>query len=94
MWNNAFKLPESKAVNDKEKETLDFIAGKIKKRALGGPAALVLESTSPVHNLGAQGLVFLSPMLNMVFDKGKVEKYTRLLENPKAVSYLVERLQR
>lgn len=92
IWDNAFKLPAHRAVNDEEKKTLDLIAGKIKKRALGTMAELVLESTRPVHNLGSQGLVFLAPILNMVFDKGEVEKFTQLLGNPKAVSYLVEKL--
>ena len=92
IWDNAFKLPAHLAVNDEEKKTLDLIAGKIKKRALGDMAVLALEGTRPVHNLGSQGLVFLAPMLNMVFDRNEVEKFTKLLENPKAVSYLVEKL--
>jgi len=85
-------LPAHLAVTDEEKETLDLIAEKIKKRSLGATAVLVLESTRPVHNLGSQGLVFLAPLLNMVFSKGDVEKFTKLLENPKAVSYLVEKI--
>jgi len=92
IWNNAFKLPAHLPLTDEERKTLDLIAGKIKRRSLGGTAVLVLESTRPVHNLGSQGLVFLAPMLNMVFDKCDVEKFTKLLENPKAVSYLVEKL--
>ena len=92
IWENAFKLPVHRAVNDGEKKTLDLIAEKIKKRALADMAVLVLESTRPAHNLGSQGLVFLAPMLGIIFDKSEVEKFTGLLENPKAVSYLVEKL--
>ncbi|HAH32579.1 MAG TPA: hypothetical protein DCL44_09740 [Elusimicrobia bacterium] len=94
IWGNAFKLPACKAVTDEEKKTLDLIAGKIKKRALADMAVLVLESTRPLHNLGSQGLVFLTPMLTMVFARSEVEKFTKLLENQNAVSYLVEKLGR
>jgi len=92
IWTNAFKLPADRKVTGEEKKTLDYIAGKINKRALGQMAALALESTRPVHNLGSQGLVFLSPVLNMLFGAPEVEKIVRLLENPAAISYLAEKL--
>ena len=92
IWDNAFKIPEPPEATEEEKKILDFIADKVRARRMGDMAALALESTKPVHNLGAQGAVFLGPMLSIVFNKDEVSKYTRLLENPKAVAYLVERL--
>jgi hypothetical protein len=91
-WDNAFKLPVSPEVTAEEKELLDALAQKARGRRMGDMAAMALESTRPLHHLGSQGVVFLGPMLGMIFQKEEVSRYARLLENPKAVSYLVERL--
>ena len=92
MWKNAFKIPVHPEVTEEQKLMLDSLAGKVKKRGMGDMAVLALESTRPLHNLGSQGVIFLSPMLNMVFSKEEVARYVKLLENPKAVTYLVGRL--
>lgn len=92
MWKNAFKIPVPPEVTEEQKVMLDSLAAKVKARGMADTAALALESTRPLHNLGSQGVIFLSPMLNMVFSKDEVERYVKLLENPKAVTYLVERL--
>lgn len=92
MWNNAFKIPVPPEITEEQKLMLDSLAEKVKKRGMGDMAVLALESTRPLHNLGSQGIIFLSPMLNMVFSKEEVSRYVKLLENPKAVTYLVGRL--
>lgn len=92
IWSNAFKMPVHPDLTAEEKAAVEMMAGRINRRSLGWTASLALESTRPVHNLGAQGLIFLSPMLSIVFSRKEVEKYTRLLENPKAVDLLLEKL--
>lgn len=92
IWDNAFKLPVPPEATAEEKKLLDALADKVRARRMGDMAALALESTRPLHNLGAQGMVFLGPMLSMIFHKDEVSRYAKLLENPKAVAYLVERL--
>lgn len=94
IWKNAFKLPETKQVFDAEKELLVSVAEKIRKRSLGDIAVILLESTRPVHNLGAQAFVFLMPLLNLVFKKEDVEKFIGVLENPNAISFLIEQLEK
>ncbi len=92
IWRNAFKIPVPPEVTAAEKTLLDNMCGKVRRRGMENLVVVALESTRPVHNLGAQGVIFLGPMLNMIFEKEKVDRYVRLLENPNAVSYLVERL--
>ncbi len=92
IWDNAFKIPEPPEPTEEEKRLLDDLAAKVRARGLGDMAALVAESTRPVHGLGSQGLVFLEPLLAMVFRKEDVRKYRALLGNSKAVTYLVDRL--
>lgn len=92
IWDNAFKIPEPQEPTAEEKALLDALAVKVRARKLGDLAAFALESTRPVHDLGAQSASFLTPILNIVFDKDEVSRYAKLLENPKAVSYLVDKL--
>jgi len=93
IWDNAFKLPVQPEVTAAEKKLLDALAEKVVRRKMGDMAAMALESTRPIHNLGAQSIVFLSPMLSMVLKKEEVDRYAKILENSKAVSYLIERLE-
>lgn len=92
IWDNAFKITEPPEPTPEEKKLLDVLAEKVKRRGLGEIAAFTVESTAPLHNLGAQGVTFMEPALTMLFKKEEVEKYRALLENSKAVKYLVNRL--
>lgn len=92
IWDNAFKIPEPPEPTPEEKRLLDVLAEKVRRRGMGEIAAFTVESTAPLHNLGAQGITFIEPALTMLFKKEEVEKYRALLENSKAVKYLVSRL--
>ncbi len=92
IWTNAFKLPESPEPTEEEKKLLDELSEKVKRRGMGDIAAFSVESTRPLHGLGAQGITFLEPMLAALFKKEDIMKYRALLENTKAVTYLVDRL--
>lgn len=93
IWDNAFKIPEPPEPTPEEKALLDVLAEKVRKRGLGDIAGFLVESTAPLHNIGAQGLTFIEPALTTLFKKEDVEKYRALLENSKAVAYLVSRLE-
>jgi hypothetical protein len=92
IWNNAFKIPVPPEPTPEEKKLLDLLAEKVKRRGMSDVAAFTVESTAPLHNLGAQGITFIEPALTMLFKKEEVEKYKALLANSKAVKYLVDRL--
>jgi len=59
---------------------------------MGDIAAFMVESTSPLHDLGAQAVTFIEPALSAFLKKEEVAKYKALLENRKAIAYLVSRL--
>jgi hypothetical protein len=92
IWDNAFKIPEPPEPTSQEKALLDALAEKVRARGLNDIAAFAVESTGPLHELGAQGLTFIEPALAAIFKKEDVEKYRAILENRKAVAYLVSRL--
>ena len=90
IWTNAFKLPGHRNVTEDETKILNGLALKINKRSMGTVVAMALESTRPLHHLGSQALVFLTPMLNAVFNKEETDKFVKLLENPKAVTFFID----
>ena len=92
IWDNAFKIPQPPEPTPGEKKLLDVLAEKVRRRGMGEIAAFTVESTAPLHSLGAQGITFIEPALTMLFKKEEVEKYRALLENSKAVKYLVSQL--
>ncbi|HAN04247.1 MAG TPA: hypothetical protein DCW72_04365 [Elusimicrobia bacterium] len=92
IWDNAFKIPEPPEPTPAERQLLRELAVKIRARGLAAIAAFTVESTAPVHGLGAQGLQMLEPIVGAFFNKAKLQEYKALLENRKAVAYLVELL--
>ena len=92
IWKNAFKLPKNKVVSLDEKKLLLKLADKVKKRGLSDIILLSIESSRPVHNLGAQSLIFLMPFITMIFKKAQAERFVKILENPDAVTFFIEQL--
>ena len=92
IWKNAFKLPKNKIVSEEEKKLLLKLSDKVKKRGLSDIIVLSIESSRPVHNLGAQSLIFLMPFITMIFKKEMAERFVKILENPDAVSFFIEQL--
>jgi len=93
IWDNAFKIPEPPEPTPEEKELLDVLAAKVRARSMGEVASFLVESTRPLHELGAQGLTFIEPALAAFFNREEIAKYRKILENSKAVTYLVDRLE-
>ncbi|MDQ7773657.1 MAG: hypothetical protein RDU13_09045 [Elusimicrobiales bacterium] len=93
FWKNAFSLPSHRPVTEEEKALLEKVAAKVRARSLGQVASLALESSRPLHNIGSQAVVFLMPFITILFKKEEAEKVVALLENPNAISYLIERLE-
>ena len=92
IWDNAFKIPEPPDPTPEEKKLLDKLAAAVKARGMGDIAGFAVESTTPLHGLGAQGALMIEPILSLVFNREEVAKYRRLTENKKAIAYFVERL--
>jgi len=92
IWANAFKLPDHPEVTPQEKELLSGLVLKVRGRNMEFTSTLALESSRPLHNLGAQALVFLMPLLTQLFGREEAEKVVKLLENPKAVDFFLKEL--
>ncbi|HNW45365.1 MAG TPA: hypothetical protein PKI19_12740 [Elusimicrobiales bacterium] len=92
IWANAFKLPAPPDVTDQEKLFLSELAQKARGRNMEFASSLAIESSRPLHNLGAQALVFLMPLLTQLVSREKAERVVKLLENPKAIDFFLKEL--
>ena len=92
IWTNAFKLPGHPGLTAPEKAFLSGLSGKVRGRSMEFAVSLALESSRPLHNLGAQALVFLLPLLVQVVSREEAEKVIKLLENPAAIDFFLKEL--
>jgi hypothetical protein len=74
-------------------EVLDKIADFVVKRDLAVVAILFLESTRPLHYIGAQALLFFEPFLTLLGDPNKVRLFRESMESKEDVEYLVKKME-
>jgi hypothetical protein len=82
-------------VTDDEREALfQKIVGAIRRWRLELPVTLFLESTAPLSNIAAQGMIVGSPLLAMVMPRGlsDVQQVSKLLQEPRNVRLLIDRI--
>jgi hypothetical protein len=92
-FGNAFKMPAQEEITPEEEALLVALAGKIKQRKMELPASLAIESTKPLHSLGAQASHFLAPIMDFLATPQQQEMYRRMLTKQKAVTRLLQLLE-
>ncbi|BDI32397.1 hypothetical protein CCAX7_44480 [Capsulimonas corticalis] len=72
----------------------DKIVGAADKWRLHMPAVLFFESIGPMSYLGSQAMIHFSPFLAMLFPGGlaDVQKCSKLMQDPKNLKMLVDRI--
>ena len=91
---HAFVLPSERPLTEKEKAWLATVAEKIARRRLGAPALFLLECLRPVHFVGSQALVFLSPVFKIAVPPQQYDGFVALLERPGAIDELVAQIEK
>lgn len=92
IWANAFKLPQHSDLTSSETALLSGLAAKVRGRHMEFAVSLAIESSRPLHNLGAQALIFLMPLLSQVLGLEEAQQMAKLLENRKAVDFFLKEL--
>ena len=92
-FGNAFTLPGKAEITAEEAALIEKLAALIKKRNLELMATLAIESTRPLHTLGAQATHFLMPLMDFLATPRQQELYRKMLEKPKAVDRLLQLLE-
>ena len=74
-------------------EVLDKVAEFVVKRNLEIIAIMLLESSKPLHYLGAQALIFFEPFLDILFSGEKIQTFREAMEEKKYVEYLINKIE-
>ncbi len=82
------------ALSADDRAFLDELADAISKRRLASAALFFLESMAPLNFLGASMMVFLRPIVGMVWnDPVRWDRVQRLLEHRGGIEVLLRRLE-
>lgn len=82
------------ALTDEERALLDHLADGIARRRLTSAALFFLESMKPVGFLGSQAMVFLRPIVAVVWsDPVRWDQLQRILEKRGSIELLLRRLE-
>lgn len=84
----------SDSSDERQQQLIETLARRIEAMGLSTPAILMLEATRPLSFLGSQAIVMLQPLLSLIFDQTAGNDYAALLEDPRYVERLVQRLER
>ncbi|MBT8496513.1 MAG: hypothetical protein KJO07_25925 [Deltaproteobacteria bacterium] len=81
-------------MSDEDHQLLDDLADGIARRKLAAPAIFFLESTKPLNLLGASMMIFLRPIISVVWNNpAKYDRLRVLLEHRGAMEVLLRRLE-
>ena len=94
MTDQGDKQPAADAagLDPKKTEVLDRIAAFVVRRNLAPAAILFLESTRPLHHIGAQAAIFFEPFLYGLLQPGQYEALREAFEDKRYVDYLTDKI--
>ncbi|HEC79942.1 MAG TPA: hypothetical protein ENI43_01675 [Firmicutes bacterium] len=89
-----FGLSASEQLSDERAEELiERFAKEVVERNLTAPVIFLLESSKPFTFLGSQALVFLSPIVQSIFEFKSYNDIRLMLENRENVEKLIQKIE-
>jgi len=94
-FRNAFAVEANAEliVDDETRAIVDKLAHEIVRRRLTTPALLALEMGRPLNYIGSQAMVFMQPIVSVLFNTEGYEAFARFMEQRKSVDYLCDRIE-
>jgi len=86
-------LEKNNELDPEKIKVLDAVAGFFKKRNISIIGTMLLESTRPLHYLGAQAMIFFEPFLNIIIKEEKLRLFRESMEDKRYVEYLLKKLE-
>ena len=82
-FRNAFAVEANAelVVDDESRVIIDKLAYEIVRRRLTTPALLALEMGRPLNYIGSQAMVFMQPIVSVLFDTKGYEAFARFMES-------------
>ena len=82
------------SMSEDDRLLLDELADGIARRRLAAPAIFFLESVKPLNLVGASMMIFLRPIISVVWNNpAKYDRLRLLLEHRGAMEVLLRRLE-
>jgi len=78
---------------ERRDELINKVAEQVVKRGLETPATFFVEMNRPLSFIGGQGLIFLAPILGVIFNQQTIEEFGRLMEDRKNIDRLLDRIE-
>ena len=93
MWTIPEDSNESRFTNDELNEFSDKLANAVYKRHLSVPVVMVLEMTRPLAFISYSSLVVLAPVLELIIDPVKMEKFQAIINSRKRIEKLISSIE-
>lgn len=78
---------------ERRDELINKVAEQVVKRGLETPATFFVEMNRPLSFIGGQALVFIAPVLGVIFDQRTIEEFARLMEDRKNIDRLLDKIE-
>lgn len=88
MNDNGLPISTPAALTDGERELARWLARELVERRLGGPALFLLESLTPMNFVMSQVMAFFSPVIKILSDQSKIDRFQEMLEKREAIPYI------
>ena len=79
---------------EKREELIKKVAGTIVSFGMGVPAIFLLEMHKPLSFIGSQVLIFLEPLVRMVFQGDDYHAFAVIMERRENVEKLIQEIER
>ena len=86
-------IMEEDAYSAEDKLLLQQVAAEIVRRRLATPAIFFLESVKPVNFIGSQVMHFFTPIVSLLFDFTRYQRFAELLERRESLELLIQEIE-
>jgi len=81
------------SLNERQRELMDRLAGRIVQMRMTTPAILFLESVRPLNYVGSQVMVFFAPVVRGFFGLPDWDEIRMVLERRESIGYFLDLIE-
>lgn len=94
MWTIPDRPVTNHSFTDEELDLFSKdLARLVCQRKMAVPAIMTLELAKPVSFVGANSMLFFTPLLELIFDKEKLQKFHAIAEDRKRLEQLITNIE-
>ncbi|MGC9362380.1 MAG: hypothetical protein ACP5F3_05560 [Candidatus Syntrophosphaera sp.] len=90
--NKGYQEYKSQISDEEANRMIEKVARFITERQLGPAGILLFESLHPLHGIASQGMYFILPFAEMVFDSQKYQTFALMIQDEQYYKLLIKRI--